>query len=273
MRKSFLLLSLLLMTMVVNAQQYRKSWNFTKWSAETVADLMAGTDWSDIEKATSTEPTDLSKNNCFWEVTAMGNASGEVELTANGNAIKELEGLWYTNTTSRSLAIAVNYQNASTTDAAFGGYHGASYLWLGSSKKNYFIIPHVEPGTVIKMGIESHKNTDARGVELYIGRGTSGTKLLAPDGSTNAVPTTYAEFEWLVPADATDTPNEDGTFDIQIYNTNGCHIYFITVGDGDAPDVEEAKEVAYVADPSSLDEDMANIFLSSTDGVNVTPIN
>ena len=260
------------MTLAVSAQQYRKSWDFTKWSAETVSDLMTGSDWSDIEKASETAPTDLSKDNCFWEVTARGNASGEVNLTANGNVIKELEGLWYTNTTNRSLAIAVNYQNASTSDAAFGNYHGASYLWLGSYKKNYFVIPHVEPGTVIKMGVESHKQTDARGVELYIGRGTSGTKLLAPDGSTNAVPTTYTEFEWLVPADATDTPNEDGTFDIQIYNTNGCHIYFITVGDGDSPAVEEAKQVAYVADPATLDEDLANIFLSGTDGINLTAI-
>ena len=216
MKKSFLLLSLLMLALSVSAQQYRKSWDFTKWSAETVADLMAGSDWSDIEKASGTAPTDLSKDNCFWEVTAMGNASGEVNLTANGNVIKELEGLWYTNTTSRSLAIAVNYQNANASDAAFRDYHGASYLWLGSSKKNYFVIPHVEPGTIIKMGIESHKQTDARGVELYIGHGSRGTKLLAPDGSTNAVPTTYQEFEWLVPADATDTPNEDGTFDIDI---------------------------------------------------------
>ena len=273
MKKSFLLLSLLMLALSVSAQQYRKSWDFTKWSAETVADLMTGSDWSDIEKANATAPTDLSKDNCFWEVTAMGNASGEVNLTANGNVIKELEGLWYTNTSSRSLAIAVNYQNANAEDAAFRDYHGASYLWLGSKKKNYFVIPHVEPGTTIKMGVESHKQTDARGVELYIGRGTSGTKLLAPDGSTNAVPTTYQEFEWLVPADATDTPNEDGTYDIQIYNTNGCHIYFITVGEGDEPGVEEAKQVAYVADPATVEEDLAYIFLSSADGINVTTIN
>ena len=156
MKKSFLLLSLLMLALSVSAQQYRKSWDFTKWSAETVADLMAGSDWSDIEKANATAPTDLSKDNCFWEVTAMGNASGEVNLTANGNVIKELEGLWYTNTSSRSLAIAVNYQNANASDAAFRDYHGASYLWLGSKKKNYFVIPHVDPGTTIRMGVESY---------------------------------------------------------------------------------------------------------------------
>ena len=49
MKKSFLLLSMLVFAIVVNAQ-YRKSWDFTKWSAETHADLIAGSDWSDIEK-------------------------------------------------------------------------------------------------------------------------------------------------------------------------------------------------------------------------------
>ena len=79
MKKSFLLLSMLVFAIVVNAQ-YRKSCDFTKWSAETHANLIAGSDWSDIEKSTGTAPTDLSKDNCFWEVTAMGNASGEVNL-------------------------------------------------------------------------------------------------------------------------------------------------------------------------------------------------
>ena len=270
MKKVLLLAFAFVLALGANAQTtYKKSWDFRKWSAGTVADLKAGSDWSDIEKATASEPTDLSKDNCFWEVTAAGKTDSEVTLTANGNVIKELEGLYYTNTTSRSLAIAVNYQVANASDAAFGPYEGPSYLWLGSSKKNYFVIPHVEPGTTIKMGVESHKMSDARGVELYIGHGTSGTKLKDPDGNEVAKPTTYQEQTWLVPVDATDTPNEDGTFDIQIYNSNGCHIYFITVGDGGTPPVEEAKKVAYVSNV----EDYAYTFLSGSDGVELTMVN
>ena len=260
-----------MLTLGVNAQEtWRKSWDFRKWSAETVSNIMAGSDWSDIEKANASEPTELSKDNCFWEVTAMGNATENVTLTANGKVIKELEGLWYTNTQSRSLAIAVNYQVANASDPAFGPYNGSSYLWLGSSKKNYFVIPHVELGTTIKIGVESHKTSDARGVELYIGRGTSGTKLLDPDGNPVATPTTYQDLTWLVPADATPT-NEDGTVDIQIYNTNGCHIYYITVGDGDSG-VEEAKKVAFVANPATAEEDLSYVFLSSTDGIETTVV-
>lgn len=248
-----------------SAQNYRK-WDFTNWSPTTVANLMADEGWSDIEKATGTAPTDVSKDNCFWEVTAAGNADG-VTLQANGAAIDELDGLLYTNTTNRSLAIAVNYPDVTSVNGAgFGPYHGPSYLWLGGSKKNYFVIPKVLPGTKIKMGVESHKLTDARGVNLYLGHGTSGTKLNAPDGSEVAAPTDYTEQEWLVPTDATDTPNDDGTFDIQIYNTNGCHIYFIEVGD------ETQKSTVGYLYEGSIDAELAYQQLSTSDRYDVKAV-
>lgn len=255
MKKLFTLSLLLVLALTVNAQEttYRKSWDFTKWSATTIANLKAeatkgvsGGAWSDIEKATGSAPTELSKDNCFWEVTAQGNASNGSTVMANGEVISELQGLLYTNTTARSLAIAVNYQVANPANSGFGPYNGASYLWLGSSNKNYFVIPHVAPGTTIKMGVESHNTSDARGVQLFVGFGNSGTQLNDPDGNPVATPTTYTDQTWLVPADVTPTHEEDGTVDIQIRNTNGCHLYYITVGDGDAPTTEEAKKVAYL---------------------------
>ena len=278
MKKIFTLATLLVLALTVNAQEtYRKSWDFTKWSAATVANLKAESAkgpttgaWSDVEKATATEPTETSKDNCFWEVTAQGNATTPATLMANGEVIAELEGLGYTNTTARSLAIAVNYPTA------LNDYNGASYLWLGSKTKNYFVIPHVAPGTTIKMGVESHKFAEARGVELYIGIGNSGTKLKDPDGNDVAVPTTYVDQEWLVPAEGlTDTPNEDGTFDVTIRNTNGCHLYYITVGDGDSPQVEEAKKVAYLhASGINMEEymDMDYVMLDGNEKFDLTTI-
>ena len=64
---------------------------------------------------------------------------------------------------------------------------------------NYFIIHHVVPGTVIKMGVESHKLTAARGVALFVGQNETGTKLLDAEGNDVAYPTTYTEQEWLLP--------------------------------------------------------------------------
>lgn len=278
MRKLFTLTMLLVLAISANAQEtYRKSWDFRKWSAHTVENLKAESAkgpttgaWSDVEKKDATEPTELSKDNCFWEVTAQGVANEGATLMANGEVIPELEGLLYTNTTARSLAIAVNYLEPNSS-SGFGPYQGASYLWLGSSKKNYFLIPHVAPGTTIKMGVESHKLTDARGVELYLGAGTSGTKLLGPDGNAVAAPTTYMDQEWVVPTDAADTPNEDGTYNIQIYNTNGCHIYYITVGEGDSPQVEDAKKIGYLFNASNAD-DYAYAFISGDSRFAVTDI-
>ena len=282
MKKIFTLATLLVLALTVNAQEtYRKSWDFTKWSAATVANLKAESAkgpttgaWSDVEKATATEPTETSKDNCFWEVTAQGNATTPATLMANGEVIAELEGLGYTNTTARSLAIAVNYQQA--TAGELWTYNGASYLWLGSKTKNYFVIPHVAPGTTIKMGVESHKLSEARGVELYIGIGNSGTKLKDPDGNDVAIPTTYVDQEWLVPAEGlTDTPNEDGTFDVTIRNTNGCHLYYITVGDGDSPQVEEAKQVAYLhASGINMEEytDLDYVMLDGNEKFDLTTI-
>lgn len=241
--KKLLIMSLFsVLTLAGNAEN--RKWDFRNWSSTTVENLKAGSDWSDIEKASSTEPTEKSKNNCFWEVAAAGTGEG-VELTANGQPIQELQGLLYTNTTDRSLAIAVNYQEIDAA-SSFGPYEGASYLWFGSNKKNYFVIPNVKAGAIIKMGVESHKLTDARGVNLYVGHGTSGTQLKSPTGENVSAPKTYTEQEWMVPVDLTDAANEDGTYDIQIYNTNGCHIYYIEVNE-DAPEVEGAT-IAYIYD-------------------------
>lgn len=252
-------------TASASAQEYRKSWDFTKWSSTTVANLKAANavggnadnrEWSDVEKATNSTPTDISKDNCFWQW--KNNMSENEYVMANGQVISELEGLYYTNSTLGSLAIAVNYGDTGST--GFGPYNGASYLWLGSNKKDYFVIPHVAPGTEIKMGVESHKLTDARGVELYIGRGTSGTKLKDPEGNTVEIPKTYQDLVWLVPED-TEPTNEDGTVDIQIYNTNGCHLYYITVGDG-GDEVEENRKIAVIS-PLGEDDDL---FFAVQDG-------
>ena len=236
-----LLLSALLVASAMGVSAQR--WDFTNWSAATVANLKAvnpsNTEWSDIEKSDATAPTDISKENCFWEVKAQGNADGGT-LMANGEVIKETEGLLFIHTHDRSLAIAVNYPETS-----LGAYHGPSYLWLGSKEKNYIVIPNVAPGTEITIGLESHKPAEGRGVDLFIGRGNSGTKLLNIDGVANAYPTTYEEQTWVVPTDATDTPNEDGTYDITIRNSNGCHLYFIQAGDDNGNEPESLK-IAYL---------------------------
>ena len=186
-----------------------RTWDFTKWSEETVANLKAdaaqGTDtgWSDDEKNDGTN-MDATAGNCFWAITTP-NENGE--LLANGVVIEELKGLVFgANVSNRGMAIAVNYPSTS-----LGTYHGPAYLWLGGANKQFFTIPAVAGGATIKMGIESHKNTDARGVNLLVNGESIG----------EFKPTTYEEYTWTVPAGE--------AVDVVVDNTNGCHIYFITV--------------------------------------------
>ncbi len=197
------------------------TWDFTKWSEATVANLKADAaaskvaGWSDVEKKADAEagadPTEASKDNCFWAVIPEGG-----ELTANGVVIEELKGLQFgaTFAGNRSLAIAVNYAVADASKD-FGPYNGPAYLWLGGAGFECFTIPAVKGGTKITMGVESHKITDARGVQLFAGE----TELKDAEGNAVAAPTTYTEQTWAVPAGV--------AYDIVVKNTKGCHIYFI----------------------------------------------
>lgn len=218
-------------------------WDFTHWSETTVANLLADaaaskiSGWSDVESQATADadgdPTDLSKNNCFWAAaTILPDENGE--LSAAGELIGELRGLRFQQPAlnRRNLAIAVNYPSTS-----LGDYHGPSYLWLGGAQKDYFVIPDVKGNTEITMGIESHKSSEARGVQLFINEGigsiSHGAQLIDKNGNNVAVPTKYAEQTWFVPE----------TSDIVVYNTNGCHIYFIKavqVAGEDQPDIVKA---------------------------------
>lgn len=203
-----------------------RKWDFTAWSDETKANLAADaatvvptegedgklvypsvTPWRSYEKVGGpTEADPDREGNAYWYGTAI---AGSEELVANGAVIAETKGLLFNTVAAGALAIGVNYPSTS-----LGTYEGPSYLWIGG-KNNSFTIPSVKSGSKITLGVESHKNTDARGVKLTI----NGEEI----GS--AVPTTYEVFNISVPGQLTD----EIISDVVVTNTNGCHIYFITV--------------------------------------------
>lgn len=203
-----------------------RKWDFTAWSDETKANLAADaativptegedgklvypsvTPWRSYEKVGGPTETDPDREgNAYWYGTAI---AGSEELVANSVVIAETKGLLFNTMAAGALAIGVNYPETS-----LGTYEGPSYLWIGG-KNNSFTIPNVKSGSKISLGIESHKNTDARGVKLTI----NGEEI----GS--AVPTTYQVFDFTVAGELTDNVLSD----VVLTNTNGCHIYFITV--------------------------------------------
>ena len=209
-----------------------RKWDFTAWSDETKANLAADaatvvptenedgtltyptvTPWRTYEKVggpTETEPD--HGGDAYWYGTAI---DGSEELVANSVVIAETKGLLFNKMSAGALAIGVNYPVALST------YEGPSYLWIGG-KNHSFTIPNVKSGSKITMAVESHKTSDARGVTLAI----DGTEI------GRAIPTTYEVFDITVPGELTDNVLSD----VVVTNTNGCHIYFITV---DATGVED----------------------------------
>jgi len=204
-------------------------WDFTKWSDATVAALKADAaaskteGWSDVEKAADAadgkDPTETSKDNCFWSV-AEPNEDGT--LSANGVVIEELKGLVWNKAYAikRSLAIAVNYP------VALSEYAGGAYLWLGGGKNKIpcFTIPGVKAGSTITMEVESHKASDARGVELYTGVDADGLVDAATKIGDSFTPKEKDSHSWTIDSDC----------DVIVYNTNGCHIYKIEIAAGAA---------------------------------------
>ena len=212
-----------------SAQAYRK-WDFTHWSAQTIANLMADAaasstvGWSDIEKAADAGEgkvaPEATAGKCFWYDSSEGGT-----LKANGVVISELEGLDFGSSycDNRSLAIAVDYPSTS-----LGEYAGPQYLWLGGGGKNMicFTIPNVRVGQKITMTVESHKPTDARGVELYVGSIAADNKIGESFKPTTQDTYTWEEG-WALPAGV----EASETVDLIVYNTSGCHIYTLEVGD------------------------------------------
>lgn len=213
-------------TVVVEPVADLRKWDFRTWSEETVANMAADaasvvptdngdgtftypsvTPWRSYEKVGGpTEADPDREGNAYWYGTAI---DGSEELTANGVVIAETKGLLFNKMAAGALAVGINYPSTS-----LGTYNGPSYLWIGG-KNNSFTIPTVKSGSKVYIGIESHKNTDARGVKLTI----DGVEL------GQAVPKTFEEFVFTVPGETTD----ETASDIVVTNTNGCHIYYIYV--------------------------------------------
>ena len=262
------LLSSLLVLMValaVNAQN--RKWDFTKWSEATVTNLKADAalskteGWSDVEKKADAEagadPTELSKDNCFW---FQGTVNEDGSINANEVPIAELAGLKFDATygTKRSLAIAVNYQVIDTSKD-FGPYAGPAYLWLGGKNSDCFTIPNVSQNTCIAIAAESHKVTDARGIELYAvvgGDVANATKI-----GDSFTPKTQETKIWVY---------EGEDCDILVKNTNGCHIYAIELFADIDVQPESGLDLSTIADLIDQRNDVRDVIITLDQGGSYT---
>ncbi|MBP5680453.1 MAG: chitobiase/beta-hexosaminidase C-terminal domain-containing protein [Bacteroidales bacterium] len=208
-----------------------RQWDFTGWSSETVNNLIADEKWTSDEKGNGT-----LFEGCYWyKPTGIEDGcDADGYLMANGVTIAETKGLKITALASGGVAIATDYQV--TKDANKWSYNGPQYLWFAGTLN--LTVPSVAPGTKVRAGVESHKNGDKRGIDMYIG--DEKIAWTSPEGT--AYPDTYTEYEWVVPETYEDK------VDITFKPSKGCHVYFINVEEGD--DVPVVYNVAYIYDGS-----------------------
>ncbi len=272
MRKLFTLTALGLALCLNANAQVRKSWDFTKWSQTTLNNLEADmtlngatSHWRDYEKS----ETEANRGRAYWcAATISTDEKGNALVYPDGTAqiIPELAQLNVKGMGAKNFVIVHNWGQKENASSPNGMYtYGKSFLWINGGKKK-FIIPKVRKGETIKMGVESHKEAEGRGFTLSA---TGATITITKGNPTN--PTVYNDCEWLV---EDDTPDVEDSVDITLTTNNGCHIYYITVGEGDVPQTEEAKKIAYIYNGTgySEDEDFPRIFLSGTDGIAMTNI-
>lgn len=174
------------------------TWDFTNWSSTTQEGLIAdATNWDQYEKS-GNDGTDFKNNGRTYR-----NSLSSAALQYSGADIEETSGL---NFTADAYGLAAIFNINTSSIAPEGGYHGSSYLWL-YGKNTKITIPNVTAGSVIEIGVESHKGSEERGITLSNATQTEG----------NEKAKLYQVCKWTV--------NADG--DVTITPTSGLHIYYI----------------------------------------------
>ena len=184
------------------------SWDFSNWSAATIAGVKAdapaaaegvaeaddGLGWRCYEDNTTDK---YLGEGCYFNKKAM------TTLKYGTTTIPETEGLTFDNTAYK-YGLAFDYQMVPN----MGTMHGAKYLWLYGS----IVISSVPAGSIIEIGVESHNPEKERGVTL------SGGGATLTNGEAKAK--TYQVCTWTVPTGGNVTIATNG---------GGVHLYYITV--------------------------------------------
>lgn len=273
---STLLALLMIISMSANAQKFRKTWDFRNgFSAATIAALQADMEqngatggsshWRDYEKDAALTG---GGEGAYWAADngVPGNDDGFATTTVDGvsTVIPELEGLTLKGIKAKGFVIAYNFAQSVNENSPSGMFpNGKSFIWF-NGKGLTFKIKNVKKGETLKMGIESHKNTEARGINISV----DGEQLNPESG--NNVPTYYEDVVWNIPDD---TPDVDDYTDVTVTTTNGCHIYYIIVGEGDSPeDLNTNVALLLAAEGVPVESLSAFTSMFAGENLNVTPI-
>ena len=275
MKKLFTLTLLaVLVSLGANAQGLRKTWDFRNgFSQKTINALKADQEEFGNDRYWRNYESDATKADAqhFWNASKDVKNADSYACTHNGGiekVIEELEGIRINPSNAKKFVITYDGAQAPNEFASEGGPaigemipHGNSYVWLNG--KNETLSFSAKVNQTIKIAIESHavnksKLGEARGISLTASNGT-----LTPKFEGNPVPTYYTEYEWDLAG------NEGDVADLTIKSTNGCHIYYIIVGEGDDPNANKTK-VTYLTEGNDGTSEAAYQALVSNDQLNVT---
>lgn len=271
MNKLFTLTALgLLLSLSANAQKIRKTWDFREgFSNTTVANLYADMEqngtaahWRNWEK----NEADAGKyGDTFWcaDGGSTVNSNNEAVTIVNGEEIPipELSGLDMKGIKAKGLILASNYPTAENADSPNGIYpYGGGFIWL-NGKNLTFKIKQAQKGETLRIGVESHKNTEARGINVIV----NGETLTPTEGEQT--PKFFNEVVYNIPDD---TPDVDDYTEVTIKSTHGCHIYYMIIGAGDDPNANKTK-IGYLYGGNKDAENALNLIAGNEKYI-ITPI-
>ena len=267
MKKIFTLAAFALLAVLqVNAQtEVRRTWDFRKgWSSTTIENLYADMEqngptvhWRDYESDATKAP---SFGDTFWSASTVytdDNGNALTNVSGEDIIIPELEGLNVKGVKAKGFVIASGYGQSEFADSPNGMYpYGNDFIWL-NGKKLVIKIPAALKGDSLRIGVESHKNTEARGINVIVDGVT-----LTPERGNNT-PTVFNEVMYMIPDD---TPGVDDYAEVTIKSTNGCHLYYIIVGEGDEPQ-STTRNIAYLYSGDATAEPLYSLLLGDENNV------
>jgi len=171
----FLIAALAAVCFRVSAQDVIKTWDFEKWSSETVANIVADDQTWQAGTGTPTDPDFSSWPRASNKVTLPANTN----LTANGVVIEELKGVFFWAVTTNNLTLRFNYGSPGSV---------SNGIQFGSSNQ-YFGLFDLTAGQIVKLTFVTASNGNSRGISKL-------TNLTGPTGdpdaynSADSIPTT-----------------------------------------------------------------------------------
>lgn len=233
-----------------------KKWNFA-WSEATKTQVCAAEDWTSAE---SDSKNYITGDEIRWNAGEATYDANE-DITAGGEAIKELKGLRHNGVAKYGYGLAFDY--GTTTDGNnWGPYNAGSYLWVMTANST-ITVPNVKAGSTLKIASESHKPSEARGFNVSV----NGAAVASATGTSTSKE--YTVFEYTIPE------SEDEFVDVVLKATKGCHLYSIEAEVKDETIVDKnpalGAPVYSIIDGDKIATETANLTMTFPKFKNIEP--